>query len=48
MIILGKALKESGFASLETVEQAILKCVPPKKQHLAEPNARAVKLGMSL
>lgn len=48
IIILGKTLKESGFASFEAVEQAILKCVPPKKQHLAEPNIRAIKLGMSL
>lgn len=47
IIILGKALQESGFATLEAVEQAIAKCVPPKKQHLAEPNMRAIKLGMS-
>ncbi len=46
IIILGKALAETKFASVETVEQAILKCVPPKKQHLAEPNLRAVQLGM--
>ena len=48
IIILGKALKEAKFASLEAVEQAIAKCVPAKKQHLAEPNLRAIKLGMSL
>lgn len=48
IIILGKALKEAKFASLEAVEQAIIKCVPPKKQHLAEPNMRAIKLGMSM
>ncbi len=48
IILLGKVLQESKFASLEAVDQAILKCVPPKKQHLAEPNMRAVKLGMSL
>lgn len=48
IIILGKALAETKFASAKTVQQAILKCVPPKKQHLAEPNIRAIKLGMSL
>lgn len=48
IIILGKALKETSFASLDAVEKAILKCVPAKKQHLAEPNIKAIKLGMSL
>ncbi len=48
IIILGKVLAESKFGSVETVEQAIRKCVPPKKQHLAEPNLRAIQLGMSL
>lgn len=48
IIILGKALEGAKFASLDAVEKAIMKCVPPKKQHLAEPNIKAVKLGMSL
>ncbi|WP_101911486.1 2-oxoacid:acceptor oxidoreductase family protein [Marasmitruncus massiliensis] len=48
IIILGKAFGESKFASFETVEQAIHKCVPAKKQHLAEPNLRAIQLGMGL
>ncbi|MEM1483913.1 2-oxoacid:acceptor oxidoreductase family protein [Oscillospiraceae bacterium PP1C4] len=48
ILLLGKVLQESKFASFETVEQAIMKCVPAKKQHLAEPNMRAIKLGMSL
>lgn len=48
IIILGKALQEAKFASFEAVEKAIMKCVPAKKQHLAEPNVRAIKLGMSL
>ena len=39
-ILLGKALQEARFASLEAVEQAVAKCVPPKKQHLLEPNIR--------
>ncbi|MEG0229360.1 MAG: 2-oxoacid:acceptor oxidoreductase family protein [Oscillospiraceae bacterium] len=45
MIILGKVLKETSFASFETVKKAISKCVPAKKQHLLEPNLKAVELG---
>jgi len=48
IILLGKVLKETGFASLETVEQSVKKCVPASKSHLLEPNLRAIKLGMSL
>lgn len=47
-ILLGKILQETNFAAFETVEEAVAKCVPPKKQHLLEPNIRAIKLGMSL
>ena len=47
-IIVGKVLKETGFAKVETVEAAMAKCVPPKKQHLLEPNLNALRLGMSL
>ena len=48
IILLGKVLKETEFASLETVEQSVKKCVPASKSHLLEPNLRAIKLGMSL
>ena len=47
-IIVGKVLQETKFSSIETVEQALGKCVPASKQHLFEPNLRAIKLGMSL
>ena len=46
IILLGKLLKETGFASLEAVEKAISKCVPPRTPHLLEPNMRAIKAGM--
>ncbi|MBC8569245.1 2-oxoacid:acceptor oxidoreductase family protein [Zongyangia hominis] len=46
IILLGKLLKETGFASMEAVEKALAKCVPPRKQHLLEPNMRAIKAGM--
>ncbi|MCI8648989.1 MAG: 2-oxoacid:ferredoxin oxidoreductase subunit gamma [Anaerotruncus sp.] len=48
IILLGKALQATQFAAEESVEKAIAKCIPPKKQHLAEPNIKAIKLGMSL
>jgi 2-oxoglutarate ferredoxin oxidoreductase subunit gamma len=48
MIMLGKVLKETGFSSLESVEQAIEKSVSDRRKHLIEPNIRAVKLGMGL
>ena len=46
IIIIGKLLKETQFASFEAVEAAILKCVPPRKSHLIEANMRAIRLGM--
>ena len=48
MIVLGKVLKESQFASLEAVKKALEKCVPPKKANLIESNLKAIELGMSL
>lgn len=46
MILIGKLLKEAPFASMETVEKAVTKCVPASKTHLLEPNMRAIRLGM--
>lgn len=46
MILVGKLLKEDPFASIETVERSIQKCVPAAKAHLLEPNMRAIRLGM--
>lgn len=45
IIVLGQVLKATGFTSLEVLRQAIAKCVPPKKQHLLEPNYRALEMG---
>lgn len=45
IIILGQVLKATNFTSFDILSQAIGKCVPPKKQHLLEPNIRALKLG---
>ena len=48
MFLLGKLLKETGFASMETVEKSLKKCVPASKGHLLEPNMRAIRMGMEL
>ncbi|SDN76128.1 2-oxoacid:acceptor oxidoreductase family protein [Acetanaerobacterium elongatum] len=48
MIILGKLLKETRFASMDAVKKSLAKCVPPKKAQLIESNLAAIELGMSL
>jgi len=48
IILLGKVLGETSFASNETIEKSLKKCVPASKAHLLEHNLRAIKLGMSL
>ena len=48
MILLGKTIKETGLADMQTIEKSMGKCVPPKNVHMIEHNIRAIKLGMSL
>ena len=48
IILLGKVLAETDFTSLESIEQALQKCVPAKKSHLLEFNMQAIKLGMGM
>lgn len=48
MILLGKLQKETGFATMETVEKSLAKCVPASKNHLLEPNMRAIKMGAGM
>lgn len=48
IIILGKAVRETGLVRPASVERAIETCVPPRKKRLLEPNLRAFRLGMSL
>lgn len=45
IIMLGFALQKTGFASFEELSEGLKKCVPAKKQHLLEPNVRALHLG---
>lgn len=46
MILLGKMLKETSFASPEAVRAAVEKSVPARKEHLLDGNMRAIALGM--
>jgi 2-oxoglutarate ferredoxin oxidoreductase subunit gamma len=46
MILLGKMIRETGFASEAAIKQAVEKCVPVKKQHLLDHNMKAIALGM--
>ena len=45
IICLGKLWSLTHFCTREVAEAAIAKCVPPKRQHLLEPNLRAFALG---
>lgn len=47
VILVGKLLREIGFCDPAAMEGAIEKSVPARKQHLAEPNKRALELGMT-
>ena len=46
IILVGKLLKETGFATFENVDKAIHKCVSARKQHLLDANMKAIELGM--
>ena len=48
IICLGKLWAETHFCTRETLDAALEKCVPPKKQHLPEPNKRALQMGIDL
>ena len=46
IILIGKMIKESGLFEEQTVRKALEKIIPPKREHLIEPNMKAVKIGM--
>lgn len=46
IILVGKVLKETGFADISSVEAAIRKCVSARKAHLLDVNMQAIRLGM--
>ena len=45
IVLVGKMLKETGFCSRETIEDAIRKAVPARKAALVEKNLQALQLG---
>lgn len=45
MIMIGLMLKHSDILSYEAAEKAMAKLVPARKQHLLEPNLKAIKTG---
>jgi 2-oxoglutarate ferredoxin oxidoreductase subunit gamma len=45
VVLVGKLLSEVGFCDPQSLDQAMQKCVPPKRQDKLEPNRRALKLG---
>ena len=47
VILLGKMIKETGLAAMETIEKAINKVVSAKKAHLIDANLTALRLGMA-
>lgn len=47
VILVGKLLREIGFCDASALDGAIEKSVPPKKQHLLEPNKKAFEMGLT-
>lgn len=47
IVMVGKLFAETGFCTRETIDASIAKCVPPRKQHLLEPNMKALELGVN-
>lgn len=46
IILVGKLWAETHFCSREALDEALKGCVPPRKQHLLEPNMRALQMGI--
>ncbi len=46
VVLVGKLLGEIGFCNVESLDKAIVKSVPAKRQHLLEPNRKALEIGM--
>lgn len=47
MVLLGRMLAETKMFSLETVQKAMEKCIPPKRAHFIAANMKAIELGMA-
>ena len=47
LVLLGRMLAQTKMFSLETVQKAMEKCIPPKRAHLIAANMKAIELGMA-
>ena len=45
IVLLGKMLKELGFATDESIEKSVRKCVPARKAAMVDFNLKAVEIG---
>jgi len=45
VLLVGKVLKETACVSVEALDAAIVKSIPPKRIHLLEPNRKAFDIG---
>jgi 2-oxoglutarate ferredoxin oxidoreductase subunit gamma len=45
MILVGKLFKETAFCQEETLEKALLKCIPPRKAAMIDSNKKAIQIG---
>jgi 2-oxoglutarate ferredoxin oxidoreductase subunit gamma len=45
MIIMGKAIKETGVLTLDQIKNSLAQMVPAKKADLLEKNIKAIELG---
>lgn len=48
IILVGKLLKETGIAVIDTVRPTLEKIIPPKKANLIDANMKALAIGMAL
>jgi 2-oxoglutarate ferredoxin oxidoreductase subunit gamma len=46
IILVGKLWAATQFCGREALDEALAACVPPRKQHLLEPNRRALQMGI--
>lgn len=45
VMLAGKIVRETGCCSIESVQAAVKKSISPKREHLLEPNLKALEMG---
>lgn len=48
VLLAGKVVSETGVVTLEGINSALEKSIPPKRAHLLEPNKKAFSMGLEL